>query len=91
MNKEDVIKLDDNKEYLILDIVELEGIKYLYTVEIDENDIPTIEYKYFEVIEDEEGTSLEEVEDQNTLEAIISLFTINYFGDSINTNEEQDV
>lgn len=89
MKKEDVITLDDNKEYLILDIVELLGKKYLYTVEIDKEDMPTTNYKYYEVSEDSEGISVEEVEDEKVLETILNLFTINYLNDSIETNDEQ--
>ena len=91
MNIEDVITLEDNQEYLILDIAELNGIKYLYTVLVDKEDMPTTDYQYFELSEDEDGTSVEEIEDEETLKAIINLFTIRYLGDSINTNEEQEV
>jgi len=90
MNKEDIIQLEDNKEYMILDVIELEEIKYLMTVELDKNDLPTTNYKYFEVIEEDDGNSVEEVEDKNVLETIISLFTMDYINDSIDTNEEQD-
>lgn len=90
MKKEDVITLDDNKEYLVLDTVELMGKQYLYTVLIDEDDMPTTDYKYFEVSDEEDGTSVVEVEDKNVLEAILNLFTINYLNDSIDKNEEQD-
>lgn len=89
MNRKDIITLDDNKEYLILDIAEFNNSKYLYTVELESEDMPTTNYKYLEVISEEDGDYVEEVEDKETLEAIASLFTISYLSDSIDTNEEQ--
>lgn len=89
MKKEDVITLDDNKEYVILDIANLADKKYLYTVEIDKEDMPTTNYKFLELFEDSDGMSVEEVEDEKVLEALINLFTISYLNDSIETNEEQ--
>lgn len=89
MNKEDVIKLEDNKEYLILDTASYDDTKYLMAVELDHEELPTNNYKYFEVIEEDDGDAVEEVEDQNILDVIISLFTISYLNDSIDTNEEQ--
>ncbi len=89
MKKEDVITLDDNKDYLILDTAELLGKKYLYTVEVDKDDMPTTNYKYYEVTEDSDGISVEEVVDEKVLEAILNIFTINYLSDSIDKDEEQ--
>ena len=85
MNKEDVITLSDNKEYLILDIIEVDNKKYLYCVEIGQNEIPTNEYIYAEVTMEDGETFVEEVTDPKRLEAIVSLFTINY----LNESEEQ--
>ena len=87
MNKEDIITLDDNKEYLILDIIDYLNKKYLYCVLVDEDDIPTQEYKYVEVINENNETYIEEVNDEKILENLVNLVTINYLNDS--TNEEQ--
>ena len=55
MNIEDIITLEDNKEYLILDIIELNKERFLYCVEIDEKEMPKQEYKYLkEIIENDE-------------------------------------
>ena len=88
MNIDDIITLEDNVEYMVLDIVELNHERYLYCVEIDSEEMPKQEYKYFkEVIED--GTLYtEEVEDPNILETIISMFTMNHINGM--NNEEQD-
>ena len=89
MNIDDIITLEDNVEYMVLDIVEFNHERYLFCVEIDCEEMPKQEYKYLkEVIED--GTLYtEEVEDPNILETIISMFTMNHINDMNNT--EQDV
>lgn len=91
MNKEDIITLEDNTEYLILDIIELNHEKYMYCVEINELELPTDNYAYFKEIKEQNDIYIEEVKDEKTLKNIISLFTNDYLNDSINTNEEQDV
>lgn len=35
--KNDAVLLEDNKEYLIIDIVNIQEIKYVYLMEIDNN------------------------------------------------------
>ena len=45
MNKEDIITLEDNVEYMVLDTAELNHEKYLYCVSIDKEEMPTDEYK----------------------------------------------
>lgn len=91
MNIEDIITLEDNKEYIILDIVEINQEKYLYCVGIDKDERPTDEYKYFKEVVENGDTFLEKVEDEKVLKTIITLFTNDYLNDSIDTNEEQDV
>lgn len=89
MNIEDIITLEDNTEYLILDIVEYNKDKYLYCVEIDKNENPTDNYKYFKSNEDSNEIYIEEVSDTKILTEIENLFAINYINDY--KNEEQDV
>ena len=50
MNKEDIITLEDNVEYMVLDTALFNHDKYLYCVEIDEEEMPKSEYKYFKEI-----------------------------------------
>lgn len=77
-----VITLDDNKDYLLLEKVELDHKEYLYMVEVDENDMPTANYHYLELIHELDGDYTEEVEDKKIIEAITSLLTIKYLNDS---------
>ena len=88
MNKEDIITLDDNVEYMVLDTTEFNHDKYLYCVEIDENEMPKEEYKYLKEINENGELFTEDVEDENVIEAITAMFSLNYLND---TDEEQDV
>lgn len=89
MNIDDIITFEDNKEYLILDIVEYNDNRYLYCVGIDKEELPTEEYIYLKGIEENGEFYTEEVEDEDTLKTIVTMFTNNYLNDSI--NDEQDV
>ena len=89
MSIEDIITLEDNKEYLILDIIEFNKEKYMYCVGIDKDEIPTSEYIYLKSIEENDEFYIEEVQDENVLKTIVTMFTNNYLNDSI--NNEQDV
>ncbi len=88
MNIDDIITLEDNTEYVVLDIVELNREKYLFCVLIDENERPKQEYKYFKEVSEDGNLYTEEVDDKNIIEAISSMFTMNYLKSV--TNEEQD-
>ncbi len=83
MNKEEVITLENNKEYVILDTVMYKDEKYLYCVGIDKDEIPTKEYLYLKGIKENDEFYVENVEDQETLNAIVALFTANYLSENI--------
>ncbi len=89
MNVDDIITLEDNVEYMVLDTALFNNDKYLYCVEIDENEMPKEEYKYFKEIDENGNLFTEEVEDEDIIEGISALFALNYL-DSV-TDEEQDV
>lgn len=82
-----VITLDDNKDYLLLEKIELNGKEYLYMVEVGKNDVPTSNYHFLELIHEADGDYTEEVEDKNIIEAITSLITIKYLNDSMNDEQ----
>ncbi|CDF12311.1 unknown [Mycoplasma sp. CAG:776] len=89
MNKEDIITLEDNVEYMVLDIATINQEKYLFCVEIDEEEMPKNNYKYFQEINESNNIFVEEVEDQDVIEAISAIFTANHLNNI--TNGEQDV
>ena len=90
MEIEDIITLEDNLEYLILDKTIINNEKYLYCVEIDKEEKPTTNYNYLKEINVNNELYIEEVKDEKMLEMLINVFTNNYLSDSINTNVEQD-
>ena len=87
MEINDIITLEDGKEYLVLDKVSLNNIVYLYTVLVDDHDKPNGEYIYFKEIKNEQDIAVEEVEDEDLLTTLISMFTYHYLNE---TNEEQE-
>ncbi len=44
MKKEDVIVLEDNKEYVILDVANINNEEYIYCVGLDSEEMPTENY-----------------------------------------------
>lgn len=87
MNKEDIITVSENEEYMILDTLELNKSKYLYCVRVDEHDMPTKEYRYLKGIEENNECYVEEILDEDILAAVITAFTAKYLGKD--NNEEQ--
>lgn len=85
MKIDDIITLDDNLDYLVLDIVTLNQEKYLYCVEVDKEELPNANYKYLKEVEENNETYVEEVDDVNIKKTLTSMLTYNYL---IN-NEEQ--
>ncbi len=82
-----VITLDDNKDYLLLEKVELNHKEYLYAVEVGKDDMPTSNYHFLELFHESDGDYTEEVEDKNIIEAITSIVTIKYLNDNINDEQ----
>lgn len=74
MNKKEIITINDNEEYMILDTTELKKEQYLYCVKIDANEMPTTEYCYFKGIEEDGELYVEEIEDENLLASVIAIF-----------------
>lgn len=87
MNKEDIITVSENEEYMILDTLELNKSKYLYCVRVDEHDMPIKEYRYLKGIEENNECYVEEILDEDILAAVITAFTAKYLGKD--NNEEQ--
>ena len=84
-----IITLDDDKDYLLLDQVELDDSKYLYTVEVDKEDMPNGNYHFFLLVEEDDGDYTEEIDDKDVIESITSILTVKYLNDSLNADEEQ--
>lgn len=78
MKKDDIITLEDNVEYMVLDTAEINHEKYLFCVEIDEQEMPKTEYKYFKEIKENDDLFAEEVIDENSIEALTAMFAADY-------------
>lgn len=85
MQKNDVLTLENNQEYLILDLIEQDNKKYLYCVGLDQNDIPTQEYKYLQVL-DENNELVAKVEDETLKGILTKIFTAKF----LNSNDTED-
>ena len=88
MNVEDIITLDDNREFLVLDIIDYEGSKYIYCVEVDEEENPKENFIFLKLGQDKDGEYVIEVKDDATINKILPIFTANYLNDK---DDEEDV
>ncbi|MCM1053020.1 MAG: hypothetical protein NC483_03515 [Ruminococcus sp.] len=88
MKINDVLTLDNDVEYLILDMTELSKDTYLYCVGLDKDDLPTKEFIFLKKIEIDNELSVEKVTDEKLIEALTSLFTTKFISENI--DEEQD-
>ncbi len=86
MSKEDIITLN-NADYVILDIIENAGEKYLYVVGIDEEQMPNGTYKYFKATTENNEYYVEEITNPTILKTVVTLFANNYYQDSINDEQ----
>lgn len=59
-----IVTLENNEELLLLEELEDEGKKYVYTVKVLENETPTGEYKIFEAVTNDQGEYLAPVDDK---------------------------
>lgn len=88
MSVEDIITLDDNREFLILDIIDYEGSKYIYCVEVDEEEKTKENFIFLKLDVDASGEYVSEVQDEATINKILPIFTANYLNDK---DDEEDV
>lgn len=79
MEKDTIITLDNNVEYILLDEVEENNKKYFLAVQYSSKDNKTSNnYKLFEEINDNNEFYLEEVSDEKIKQVLLALFTVNY-------------
>ena len=69
-----IITLEDNHEYLVLETTERDGIKYLYTVRVLIDETPTDEYVIFKYETDDSGEYLAGVEDKELYDDLFEEF-----------------
>ena len=69
-----IVTLEDNLEYLLLEQIEKDGVKYLYAVRVLIDETPTDEYLIFEAITDTDGEYLKVVTDKDLYDQLIEEF-----------------
>jgi hypothetical protein len=69
-----IVTLEGNEEYLILEETTKNGIKYLYAVRVLVDETPTDEYLIFESIKNDEGEFLLPVSDKELYDELIEDF-----------------
>ena len=69
-----IVTLEGNEEYLILEETTKNGIKYLYAVRVLIDETPTDEYLIFESIKNDEGEFLLPVSDKELYDELIEDF-----------------
>ena len=73
-----IIELEDNRKYVILDEKELNNIKYYFGLRLDEKEEPTNTYLFFEETIDGSDTYLLPIQDENMKGLLLTAFTVNY-------------
>lgn len=69
-----IITLEDNHEYLILETTERDGVKYLYAVRVLIDETPTDEYEIFKYEKDDSGEYLVNLEDKALFDDLFEEF-----------------
>ena len=87
MSVEDIITLDDGKEFMILDIVDHGGEKYLYSVEVDEEENPKTNFQILRLIVENNEEFIETVNDKDVINKILPIITANFLNSK---DEEQE-
>ena len=87
MKKEDVIVLEDNKEYVILDVANINNEEYIYCVGLDSEEMPTENYAFLKSIKENDDRL--EITDEKILTSVISVFTARHLEET--TDDEQEV
>lgn len=92
MKVDTIITLANNLKYLLLDETSIEDKKYFYAVGI-EPDLSSVtkEYIFIEEVTRDGKTFIKKVEEQETKEFLLTVFTKNYidYAEKIESGEEQ--
>jgi len=73
INVGSVLKLEDNKEYMVINIMNLHNINYAYLITIKK----PIEMLVATIVEQDGNYTLEEIKDNDELDYILSQFVLN--------------
>ena len=69
-----IVTLENNVEYLILEELDHEGKKYVYTVRTLEDETPTDEFVIYEVIKVDDDSYLKDIDNKELYDELIEEF-----------------
>lgn len=69
-----IITLENNEEYLILEKLTEDSSKYIYTVRVLEDETPTDEYVIYETVKNDEGEFIKPLTDKDKYDDLIDQF-----------------
>ena len=75
---DNIVTLDNDKKYVILDEKELNNVNYYYALRLDDNEEPTNNYLFFEETKDGSDIYLAPVEDESMKGILLTTFTASY-------------
>lgn len=85
-----IVTLENQKEYLLLEEVELDGRHFVYAVRVLEDETPTNEYIIYEAINTPDGEYLKDVNDKNEYDRLVEEFK-NVISDKIISGDYDDM
>ena len=68
-----IVTLENNVEYLILEELDHEGKKYVYTVRTLEDETPTDEFVIYEVIKVDDDSYLKDIDNKELYDELIDI------------------
>lgn len=79
MKKDTIITLENGKEYILLDSTTYENKNYFFAAGYEKAENKTNnEYKFFEELNINGETYIQEVTDNSIIQALLAIFTVNY-------------
>lgn len=73
-----IVTLENNKNYVLLDEVELNSTKYYLGLRLNDKEEPTNHYLFFEETKEGSDTFLAPIEDDDEKKLLVTAFTVNF-------------
>lgn len=75
---DNIVMLEDDKRYVILDEKELDNVRYYYGLRLDDKEEPTDVYLFFKESRYGDDIYLAPVEDEKIKKILLTAFTIDF-------------
>jgi hypothetical protein len=69
-----IVTLENGKDFLLLEEVNLDGKRYVYSVRVLEDETPTSEYVIYQAINTDDGEYLKDITDKGEYDRLIDEF-----------------